>query len=251
MLGKITSELRSRRILSVVSGLHLGCKAVFSAHLVLMLTLVSAVGQSDLQNATTPEARLRFDIPEQPLTTALDAYAAATGLEVLYDSNLAAGRRSTIVRGVLVPDVALRVLLEGTGLTVLYAEHAFAVVPRPSRLQSNSTNPTDRIPYLAIVQGSVERVFCNHPETRPGQYRLALRFSIGAGGEVLQPQLLSSTGDPQRDGLIADLLSGLSIERAPPPDLPQPITMIVSPRPPVQTGDCGSAEGRPLPRVAR
>jgi hypothetical protein len=49
--------------------------------------------------------------------TALDAYAAATGLQVLYDGALAAGRRSNAVSGVLMPDVALRVLLEETGLS--------------------------------------------------------------------------------------------------------------------------------------
>ena len=249
MLGRAKDESRPSENAKVVFNLCL-CRTVISA-LVLMVGTIAAVAQPHPRGgATKAERPIGFDIPAQPLTSALDAYAAATGLEALYDSDLAAGRRSTVVSGVLVPDVALRVLLEGTGLTVLYTENAFAVVPMSSNQQGNGRG-LDHLPYLAIVQGRIERAFCQHPETMPGQYRVALRFRIGTSGEVLHPELLGKTGDLQRDGMIADLLRNLSIGRSPPPGMPQPVIMIVSPRPPALTGDCGVGESRSPQRAAR
>lgn len=224
---------------------------VVLAFLLMVGTLANAIGQTDSQGTATAGRPISFDIPAQPLASAVDAYTTATGLEVIFDSNLAAAYRSTAVNGVLAPDVALRVLLEGTGLTVLYAVKAFAIVPMPSKRQSDSASLVAHIPYLAVVQDNVERAFCRHPETMPGQYRLAVRFGIGAAGEVRNSQVLSSTGDLRRDMLIAGLLRGLSIDEPPPPGMPQPITMIISPRSPAQTGDCGSAEGRPQPRTTQ
>jgi TonB family protein len=219
--------------------LRIGC-LVISALVLTVGTMASVTDLYASQDAATPDKAISFDIPAQPLVSALEAYAAVTGLQAIYDSELVRHDRSTAVKGLLLPDVALRVILEGTGLTALYTANAFAVVPAPSIQQDNSKTLADRIPYLAMVQRDIERAFCRLPETRPGQYRLALRFEIDATGKVAHSQLLSSTGDPQRDELIADVFRDISIEQPPPPGMPQPITMIVSPRPPVQTGDCRS-----------
>lgn len=81
--------------------------------------------------AHAADARFHFDIPAQSLETALAAYVAVTGVETIYDSELMGARRSTAVKGVLAPDVALRVLLEGTGLSEISTGNAFAVVDAP------------------------------------------------------------------------------------------------------------------------
>jgi hypothetical protein len=159
---------------------------------------------------------------------------------VLYDSGLAEGRRSTAVRGVLMPDVAIRVLLEGTGLVVFNAGKAFTI--EPDARNGMEGFDVAKQPYLALVQRAVERLFCETPETRPGDYRAAVQFRIDPSGEVLSPALLSSTGDRQRDRMILELLNRLRIQRGPPPEMAQPISMIIAPRSPAQSGDCSFAE---------
>ena len=58
--------------------------------------------------ASSGEQRIAFDIPAQPLDAALASYFRATGVQLLYDSALTAGRRSGAVRGNFTPRGALR-----------------------------------------------------------------------------------------------------------------------------------------------
>ena len=252
MLGGAAGGLDFIERATAVHGLRYGCLAM-SALVLMAGWATTTLGQTDTQRLAKVETPIGFEIAAQSLASALDAYAAVTGLQVLYDGDLAAGRRSTAVSGVLMPDVALRVLLEGTGLAVFYTENAFAIVPAPSNRQDKGHRPgavqSDNLPFLALVQGTIERAFCRQAETVPGQYRAALQFRIGTSGEVLYPQLLSSTGDLRRDRMITDLLRHLRIEQPPPPGMAQPLTMVVSPRPPAQSGDCGGGQSSPAQRA--
>jgi hypothetical protein len=201
------------------------------------------------ESVRTP-ATVDFDIGGQPLVSALDAYSAATGLQVVYDATLAGGRRAQAVKGSMAPDMALQLLLEGTGLVAVYAAtNAFTIVPAATTPQTTSMRSF--MPYLAVVQSGVEDAFCRSALTTPGGYRIKFRFWIGHGGEVLQPQLLGSTDDSARDRAIAAMLRAVVIGRPPPPDMPQPVMMAVSPRPPSETGDCAAREPQRQGLVAR
>ncbi|MGO4716223.1 STN domain-containing protein [Bradyrhizobium sp. 2TAF24] len=197
-------------------------------------------------------APVAFDIGAQPLASALDVYSAATGLQVVYDATLASGRRSRAVAGSMPPDMALRILLDGSGLTAVYAAtNAFTVVPAVAERRMSAASLDSFRPYLAAVQTSIAKAFCRSSLTTPGTYRVEFRFWIGPVGEVLQPELLTSTHDEIRDQAIAGLLRALTIGRPPPRDMPQPVAMAVSPRPPAQTGDCGAAGADLASPVAR
>lgn len=63
----------------------------------------------------------RFEIPPQPLDSALKAFAATTNLLLSYEADLSAGRFSPGLSGDYTPEEGLRALLSGTGL-----EHRFA-----------------------------------------------------------------------------------------------------------------------------
>ncbi|WPO40259.1 STN domain-containing protein [Tardiphaga sp. 42S5] len=139
--------------------------------------------------------RLSFDIPAQSLASALDAYVTATNIETFYDSELARTRRSTAVKGILAPDVALRVLLEGTGLTEVLTGKAFAVVAASRPTQYGGARLSEFGPYYNALQVGVARAFCRHVETTPGDYRAVIRFSVGSSGELQGLNLLSSTGE--------------------------------------------------------
>jgi TonB family protein len=194
-------------------------------------------------------AAIYFDIPAQSLAGALDRYSAASGLMVMYDSGLAKDRRSTAVQGLLAPDVAISVLLEGTGLVAFNAGKTFGL-EEAGLDQAGPPRSGDAadLAYLALVQRAVERSFCDRAQTRPGAYRAALQFRIGPSGDVSDARLLSSTGDQARDRVILEVLRGLRVSRVPPSRLAQPISMIISPRPLSVSRDCGSIEapaGRP------
>ncbi len=216
---------------------------------ILVAGNIQTVTMAESLESGRTSAPVDFDIGAQPLASALDAYSAATGLQVVYDATLATGRRARAITGSMAPDVALRLLLEGTGLAAVYtATNAFTIEPAAAR---PPVSVSDFMPYLAAVQSSVEAAFCRSSLTMPGGYRIKFRFRIGPGGEVLQPQLLGSTDDGVRDQAIAGMLRALVIRQPPPPDMPQPVVMAVSPRPPSETGDCGAVPAK-LPRaVAR
>lgn len=64
---------------------------------------------------------IEFNIPAQPLTSALHAFAEASGLQVSFPSELAGGKVSSPVDGSYTPQAALDTLLAGTGLTYRFA----------------------------------------------------------------------------------------------------------------------------------
>lgn len=68
-----------------------------------------------------------YDIAAQALDTALDAFAAVSGREVLAPSDLIAGKRSAAVHGAYSPEDALGRILEGTGLRYEVVEGAFVI----------------------------------------------------------------------------------------------------------------------------
>jgi hypothetical protein len=199
----------------------------------LFLTLLAVASPS------LAEEKMFFDIPEQPLPSALESYSSVTGQAVIYDADLVAALRSNPIRGALLPKEALRLMIEGRNLSIVFgAGDVFALLPGPSQDAATSEVPDRRRPYFALVQHQIESVFCRNEITRPGTYRVALAFRLGSHGEVMTPRLLSSSGDVRRDGTILGLVNHVQIEEPPPPDLPQPVVMVISPKLPRLTGDC-------------
>ncbi len=76
---------------------------------------------SPLRAQPTPAAEISFDIPAQPIASALEAYSSATGIELFYDGALAGRPIVQAVIGRLTPDAALLALLAGTGLVARVA----------------------------------------------------------------------------------------------------------------------------------
>jgi hypothetical protein len=198
------------------------------------------------------DVHFHFDIPAQPLETALAAYVAVTGVETIYDSELMRSRQSTAVKGLLASDIALRVLLEGTGLSEISAGNAFALVEVPRGQYYGGARLSEFGQYYGHLQDGFARVFCRHAETVPGEFRAIIRFSIGFSGEMRNVRLLNSTGDLRRDAVVTDQLHGMTVE-PPPSRMPQPVTMMIAPRAVGRTGDCAirprgpSAEPRMVP----
>jgi hypothetical protein len=196
---------------------------------------------------------LHFDIPAQPLTSALQAYSIVTGREVFYDGALVLGRRSATVSGIFPPDAALRTLLQGTEFVPrALGSNGFTITLAPPAAIDPSGPTSAPAPdgsyewYFAALQTNLREVLCGSSETRPGSYRLIIKFWLDPSGAILRPALIGSTGNPDRDKAFVAALPTAKANGPPPVGMPQPVTMVVFPGPSGELGECVSrhASGR-------
>lgn len=194
-----------------------------------------ALGQVEAGTASlTASRQFTFDIPAQPLATALEAYSSVTGIETLYESAVARERRSGAVRGSLTAFDALRMLLSGTSLSARSIAQDAVTIEQPpvsaQRAAGPSPDKSAHRVYYSLIQGSLERALCRDDQIRPGSYRAVLKLTIAANGLIRQPSLVGTTGNVDRDHMIAQALDGVSIGSSPPADLLQPVIMVILPQ---------------------
>jgi hypothetical protein len=189
------------------------------------------------QGSEETHAPARFDIEAQPLATALRGYSEATGIAVLFDDALVAGRVSPGIHGVADARDALRVLLVGTGLNAHFSSmSAFTVTADPvSEADASMAPPTasdNQAPLLdehgaGLVQAAIEAALCAHAATRPGSFRLAMQVWIDAGGVINDVSALAPSDDPRRDARVVATLRGVRL----PPSTSRfsPVTVLLTP----------------------
>ena len=179
-----------------------------------------------------PTGLVTFDLPAQPLVSALETYGAVSGLQVVYEGALARGRRSAEFKGTFTPEVALRMLLAGTGLSPRYmAADGFVLVPDPKakRLPVNTAPLSVVTQYYGRVQAGLRQVFCADRRARSGGYRVAVGLWIGASGTVARSALLDTTGDPDLDATLDRAMGEMNIGEPPPAGFAQPVVMVITP----------------------
>lgn len=216
----------------------------FTTFLATPLPDIAAAQAESGTASLTVSRQFAFDIPAQPLATALEAYSSVTGIETLYDSAVARERRSAAVRGSFTAVDALRMLLSGTLLSArLIAQDAVTIELPPAAAQPAMGPAPDKSAYrlyYSLIQAGLERAFCKDDQLRPGSYRAVLKFTIAANGQIRQPSLVGTTGNDDRDRIIARALDGVSIGRPPPADLQQPIMMVILPQSSGHVPKCAS-----------
>jgi TonB family protein len=201
---------------------------------------------------TSPAVSYRFDIAAQPLADALDQYGAITRRPVIFDATVVAGRTSAAVQGMYAPEVALRMLVEGTGLMVDYTgagrTDAFVLraIDAPEAASNQSADDTTDLKkfsgYAGLIQIHLWDTFCRIPQIQPGEYSTAVRFSIDLTGRIINAQLLHSTGDHDRDMAVLITLDQVQFDTPPPAEMPQPITMVILPLQPTPEWQCRSVQ---------
>jgi iron complex outermembrane recepter protein len=89
-------------------------------------------------NQTVP-----FNIPAQPLGSALTRFSTATGLQVLYEGDMAGSVQAPALHGKYTPDAALRQLTQNTGLSYRYSDSGtVTLVKNTAENQSSDDSPT-------------------------------------------------------------------------------------------------------------
>ncbi|WP_171981914.1 TonB-dependent receptor [Brevundimonas sp. LM2] len=109
---------------------------------VSLLALATAVPVA----ALAQDATVAFDVPAGPLAPALARYADAAGVQLLYPSDLADGRRTAGLRGRFAPEAGLAQLLAGTGLTYRFVD------PRTAQIEVVVTGSVDGERVLGPVR---------------------------------------------------------------------------------------------------
>src|SRR5688572_24938930 len=87
---------------------------------VVAAMLGSSMWAAAVAEGTPGDTAFKFDIPAQRLDTALTEFAQATGLQLLFPSNVAMDRAAPHVTGSLTPEKALQLLLKDSGLSYHY-----------------------------------------------------------------------------------------------------------------------------------
>jgi hypothetical protein len=221
-----------------------------------IVTMLDAATPSLAQSALTAIVR-SFDIPAQPLDTALQTYGNQAGVQVLYESELASGRHSTVVRGEFTPAAALDLLLTGTDFVVREVRPSAITLALPAAVRQSDDPPASPLQqqradlslgeirvrdpakggegsafqdYNAAVQADIQSALRKNAKTRSGSYHAVLDLWIDPSRTIQRTTLRQSSGDIARDGAIAEILQGLTINREPPPHMPQPVRIDIAVR---------------------
>jgi hypothetical protein len=196
---------------------------------------------------------MTFHIPAQPLADALQAYSRQTGVQVMFETVSATGFQSEPVDGEFTPEAALRTLLADTDLKIRYSRTS-AVTLAPATASSPDDPPDHPLAatadlalttlhvsgggeaadrgrlgeYIGTVQSDIQKALKKLGLAPHGDYRVAVRLWVTPARTIERAEIDSSTGDHDRDGVIAVALRGLTLSQQAPPNTPQPIRFMIS-----------------------
>lgn len=201
----------------------------------LALIFASPV-QAATQNAQGGAATFAFDVPAEPLDEALANVARTTGMQLLSDSNLIAGRRGNALGGRMTAEEALTRLLAGTGLRARFTARGAIVITsavtadlmlEPLHVQAAPVlggGPDERaMAYVALVQRDLVAAAQAEPRLAAGAYRISLRLWLDPTGRIVRSEVIEGSGDAARDSAFCATMRNVRISEAPPQSLPEPL----------------------------
>jgi iron complex outermembrane receptor protein len=141
-----------------------GARKRRAASLLLATTILSTgaavIARAARAEPATPAAAanqiVKFSIPAQPLSAAVDAFIRRTGWQISYSSALARGKSSVPVDGDMTPAQALRRLVSGTAIQVLVGAPGSAALVSPMAAAADVAD--DGAVMLDTIDVGAERV---------------------------------------------------------------------------------------------
>ncbi|CAM8662984.1 TonB C-terminal domain-containing protein [Sphingobium sp. H39-3-25] len=216
-------------------------RSLAAALSICLAILLYSFGTSAHAQQEASETAISFDIPEQPLHAALAQYFSITGVQLLYDSTLASGLRSTRVKGRFTPREALRRLLTGSGLVVRYSGTDAAIITTPSGNNQSSLVPlgrivvreqvapvrllsAERLAYYGLLEEELYAYLHASAGTERLNFSLIVHLRIDADGTLSDVVVHRSSGSTKTDLLVIEALLRAAV--SPPPDgLQQPLAV--------------------------
>ena len=87
--------------------------------------------------------------------------------------------------------------------------------------------------YAAKIQSTIADALRQNSATKSATFSLQVRVWADANGRITRASLIGTSGSAAIDAAIKNqILTGLQLPQAPPPDMPMPITMRISARKP-------------------
>ncbi len=136
--------------------------------------------------------KLQYNIPAQPLADALRTFSEKSGLQLLYDANLAAGKRSAALRGAYLPQEALGRLLAQSGLEYRIKGSNMATLVKP--------NATDN--HLIPVADTPE------PQSNTGEGQVMPKVTVEADADNPYDDPTWQTDPYNRDYVLPKATAG-------------------------------------------
>lgn len=201
------------------------------------------------QNASAAQVFL-FNIPVQPLESALFAFSTIVNAQVIYNAQLARGRVSRAVIGLFAADTALRMMIEGTDLAIRHTSpHAVALVSTGERMESpggeeggGGSLELDTL-YLELPPGArqkpdfgqysqrtreeIKRALSRNSATAYRTGTLQIQIWIDGRGHVREARLVRASASRQFDSSVEQVLRAVAVGAPPPPGMPQPIKVTI------------------------
>jgi hypothetical protein len=219
---------------------------VFCLTLQCVIQMQDAQAQDDGQKSSMAIHSMHYEVPAQPLADALDAFGRMTKILIVAHTPVLAERTSGPVYGDYSAQDALHLMLAGTGLQASFSGADEVIIepspalqepspdgPRPLAINASAIDGVmaggDYRAYVAMIQTRLTEALCLTPLARPGNYRLVAQMRIDDTGAVVQSKIGESTGVPQRDAAISQVLGSLVFDSPPPPGFPEPVTILLRP----------------------
>lgn len=173
------------------------------------LVAALAVGTSICAISVPAHAQAsEFSIPAGSLSKALDLYARQSGRQVVYRSEDVRAATTQGVRGVMLPEAALRAILAGTGFTVRNDRSGAVAIVREGngRAQPGAEAPQTRpVPATASSQTSPDAI-PNAPEIVVTGSRIARRdYQSDSPISTISSAQISTSGQPSLDRAIGQM----------------------------------------------
>jgi protein TonB len=84
--------------------------------------------------------------------------------------------------------------------------------------------------YTGQLKDKIEDAISKDKALATGSYKVIVKVWVAANGHIQKYELVSSTGDADKDALVRKALDGMSGLSEPPGDMPQPVKLKVSAR---------------------
>jgi TonB family protein len=231
---------------------------------ILSLNAGAALGQTGSPQTAAPSQAapdvFHFAIAPQPLSSALEAFVAATHVQVLSDRPAGSEPLSRGVTGAMTAPAALQALVADTGLTVRFTGPKAAIL-EPAAVASTAEALADPrfahaqvltlddiqvkgAPQIAAaskdtlgyrlyayrVRQAVWSALRGDPVTASSAYRVAARLWLDSSGRVSRAELMQPSGQAALDAAIGRILRGADARGPPPAGMPLPMEMLLDNR---------------------
>ncbi|MBY8823357.1 TonB-dependent receptor [Sphingomonas colocasiae] len=130
-----------------------------------------------------------FDVPEQPASRGIPAFAKQAGVQILASGSLVAGKRTKQVRGRYPVEEGLRRLLDGTGLVASFNGSGQIITIQPAPAAKASAVEEERAAASEEIVVTGTNIRGVEPDSSPIQ-RIS-RTEIDARGAVTAEQLIT------------------------------------------------------------